>query len=209
MPTPALLFLGWQFQHSRHPMRAHKIHPASHPIFQLQHCIQLPTSLASRWGRREPEHPRRQSPSTHSWAWNQRAGEVTQSPCSSLAPQSQHWSSCPAHNRVVIKHQVTETSSVTFCVCWLLINAIESAALEGGDQPCSAQTQQAQYCDSIHLHWYNLAADYSEGMLTPDGAVFTEPGCFYGVMDLGLSFLSTSHWARKALEYSSTQVYEA
>lgn len=36
-----------------------------------------------------------------------------------------------------------------------------------------------------------------------------EPGCFYGVMDLGLSFLSSSHWARKALEYCSTQVCEA
>lgn len=37
-----------------------------------------------------------------------------------------------------------------------------------------------------------------------------EPRCFiYGVMDLGLSFLSTSHWTRKALEYSSTQVCEA
>lgn len=82
-------------------------------------------------------------------------------------------------------------------------------ALEEGDQPCSAQTQKALYCGSIHLHWYNLAGAYSEGMLIPERTVFMEPGCFYGVMDLGLFFLSSSHWARKALEYSSTQVCEA
>lgn len=46
-------------------------------------------------------------------------------------------------------------------------------------------------------------------MSIPEGTVFMEPRCFYGVMDLGLSFLSTSHWARKAMEYSSTQVCEA
>lgn len=124
--------------------------------------------------------------------------------------RSKHWHSHPAHDRVVIKHQVPETSSVAHCVFWLLINATESSSsLEEGDQPCSAQTQQALYSGFIDLHWYNLAGAYSEGILIPEGTVFMEPGCFYGVMDLGLSFLSISHWARKALEYCSTQVCEA
>lgn len=109
------------------------------------------------------------------------------------------WLSNTKSQKQVQSHSVLSSSSLM----------PESAALEGGDQPCSAQAQQALYCGSIHLHWYNLAGAYSEGMLIPEGTVFMEPGCFYGVMDFGLSFLSTSQWARKALEYSSTQVCEA
>lgn len=197
-------------------MIAHEMHPASHPIFQLQHCIQLPTSLASHWGHREPEHPHRRSLSTHSWAWNQRAGEVTQSPCSSLAPQSpgNQGASTGTHIQhttgwlLNIKSQKQAQLHIVFSGSSLMPQS-HPAALEEGDQPCSAQTQQALYSGFIDLHWYNLAGAYSEGILIPEGTVFMEPGCFYGVMDLGLSFLSISHWARKALEYCSTHVCEA
>lgn len=140
-------------------MRACEMQPASHPIFQLQHCIQLPTSLASRWGRREPEHPRHRSPSTHSWAWNQRAGEVSTEPLLQPGPTE------PRHS--VWPQRVSSGAHIQHTTGWLsniklqkraqphialsgssLMSQSNPAALEEGDQPCSAQTQQALHCGS-------------------------------------------------------------
>lgn len=125
-------------------------------------------------------------------------------PTEPMQSRSKHRDSHPAHNRVVIKHQVPEISSVAHCVFWLLINATESSSSTGRDQSCSAQTQQALYCGFIHLHWYNLAGAYSEGILIPEETVFMEPGCFYGVKNLGLSFLllltgPEKHWSSAVL----------
>jgi len=66
--------------------KAKETHPAGPPIFQLRQHTQLPTSLASRWGHREPAHPPHRSPSTRSWAWKHREGKVSTEPTLQPSP---------------------------------------------------------------------------------------------------------------------------